>query len=71
MDVILYSLPNCPICKQLEKQLKKNNISFSINMDKSLMKNKNISSVPTTEINGKLYSCSETYKWIEINKRGN
>lgn len=67
--IVLYST-NCPNCRMLEKKLTDANIKFDICTDMEVMKEKNITSAPSLEINGKIYTFFEANQWLKNVKRG-
>lgn len=68
-NIILYSLPTCAKCAVLRKKMAEKNISYLENQDEELMKQKGISSCPTLEIDGKLFTFAEAVQWV--NERTN
>lgn len=67
MANILYTV-DCPKCLVLEKKLNQANISFETCRDEDIMGQKNISSIPTLEVDGKLYTFKEAVDWINGGK---
>lgn len=67
MANILYTV-DCPKCLVLEKKLNQANISFETCRDEDVMGQKNISSIPTLEVDGKLYAFKEAVDWINGGK---
>lgn len=67
--IVLYST-NCPNCKMLEKKLTDNGINFDICTDMSIMQEKKITSAPSLEIDGKIYTFFEANQWLRSLKRG-
>jgi hypothetical protein len=67
MKNILYTV-DCPKCMVLEKKLNKANISYEICRDEDIMGQKNISNLPTLEVDGILYSFKEAVDWINGGK---
>lgn len=65
--VILYTV-DCPKCLILEKKLNQASISFETCRDEDIMGQKNISSIPTLEVDGKLYTFKEAVDWINGGK---
>jgi len=65
--VILYTV-DCPKCFVLEKKLNQASISFETCRDEDIMGQKNISSIPTLEVDGKLYTFKEAVDWINGGK---
>lgn len=65
--VILYTV-DCPKCLVLEKKLNQASISFETCRDEDIMGQKNISSIPTLEVDGKLYTFKEAVDWINGGK---
>ena len=63
MTVKLYST-NCPKCKILEKQLKKNKIEYELITDKNVMLEKGFSSAPKLEVNGEVMDHTTAMKWV-------
>lgn len=59
----LYST-GCPKCEVLKKKLRSKNLNFSICDDMMEMKEKNITTLPVLELNGKLLSFKEAVDWI-------
>lgn len=66
--ITLYTT-HCPKCQVLEKKLEKANILYETCEDTTVMKEKNFTSTPMLEIDGKLFSFKEAIDWI--NKGGN
>lgn len=67
MANILYTV-DCPKCLVLEKKLNQANISFETCRDEDVMGQKNISSIPALEVDGKLYTFKEAVDWINGGK---
>lgn len=63
MANILYTI-DCPRCMVLEKKLNKAEISYETCRNEDIMRQKNISNLPTLEVNGILYSFKEAVDWI-------
>ena len=60
--VVLYST-NCPKCKALESQLKKNNIKFELVTDSEIMKQKGFKSAPKLEVDGEIMDYTTAFRW--------
>jgi hypothetical protein len=67
MANILYTI-GCPKCMVLEKKLSKAGISYEICRNEDIMGQKNISNLPTLEVDGALYSFKEAVDWINGGK---
>lgn len=67
MANILYTI-DCPKCIVLEKKLNKAGISYKTCRDEDIMGQKNISNLPTLEVDGTLYSFKEAVDWINGGK---
>lgn len=67
MANILYTI-DCPKCMVLEKKLNKAGISYETCRDENIMGQKNISNLPTLEVDGILYSFKEAVNWINGGK---
>lgn len=67
MANILYTV-DCPKCMVLEKKLNKADISYETCRDEDIMGQKNISNLPTLEVDGILYSFKEAVDWINGGK---
>lgn len=65
MQVILYSMPNCPQCKALKDRLICGNYHFQVIDDIELMLSKGFTHVPMVEINNKIMNYAETIKWMD------
>ena len=63
--IILYTT-HCPKCKVLTKKLDAANVNYEICDDVEVMEEKNFSSLPMLEINGKLYNFTESIQLINI-----
>ena len=65
MEVTLYTLPTCGMCKLLKEQLNRKKIVFKEVQDLNILEKKKIIHVPTLEINGSLMNFKQALKWIE------
>ena len=63
MNVTLYST-NCPKCKVLESKLQQHSITFDVNHDVELMKEKGFDFLPKLEVDGTIYNFKEAVDWI-------
>ena len=63
MANILYTI-DCPKCMVLEKKLNKAGISYETCRDENIMGQKNISNLPTLEVDGILYSFKDAVSWV-------
>ena len=63
--MILYSLPNCPLCKVTKVKMQKANIAFEECQDEEVLKQKNIDRLPVLEKdNGELLEFKEILNYI-------
>lgn len=63
--MILYSLPNCPLCKVTKVKMQKANITFEECQDEEVLKQKNIDRLPVLEKdNGELLEFKEILNYI-------
>ena len=66
-NIILYST-HCPQCCLLERQLKQNNIQFTVCDDVAQMLSLGINSAPVLGVNGELLKLKDALKWIKGEK---
>ena len=64
MQVILYHQEGCGMCKAIEMQLKKNNISYESCTDVDEMKTKGINHTPILEVDGEQLVGKDILDWI-------
>lgn len=69
MEVILYST-GCPRCELLERKLKSNNITFTLNSNIEDMLALGIDAVPVLSIDGKLMDYKNSIKWLMTKGEG-
>lgn len=63
--MILYSLPNCPLCKVTKVKMQKANIAFEECQDEEVLKLKNIDRLPVLEKDdGELLDFKEILNYI-------
>lgn len=66
--IILYSSPKCARCNLVKQMLDKHNVQYEISEDKQLMMSKDLSEMPSIEIQGKLIDgYSHVLTWLREN----
>lgn len=63
--ITLYST-GCPNCRLLKEKLDRFGKQYETVTDTSIMKEKDIYTVPALEINGEIYSFKEALKLVEV-----
>lgn len=67
-NFILYSLPNCPMCKILKEKLKANKIEYQTIENEEILKKEGITEVPVLIINNEKYNFNDAmYVLKEVN----
>lgn len=62
-QIVLYTT-HCPKCRVLEKKLNDKGVKFAICQDVQVMKNLQISSVPTLSVNGQMMDFYNAVKFV-------
>lgn len=72
MNIILYKSTTCPQCKVAKIKLESKGISFTEELDISVMESRGVRSIPTLEVDGTLYtSLREINNWIKSQEATN
>ena len=66
--IILYSLPNCPMCQTLKQLLTKARITFIVEDDPLILAKHNIYHVPVLSINEQHLTFPEALRWVKTNE---
>ena len=61
--IVLYTT-HCPKCKVLESKLDKKNIEYNICEEINIIQNIGITTLPTLEINNKMFSFKDAVNWV-------
>ena len=71
MKVVLYSTPNCPVCKQLSIKLNQANIKYEKIDDINIMISKGFQSAPMLEVDGEIMNAKEAFNFTNEHMKGN
>lgn len=67
-EIILYSSPGCVHCSLVKQMLDKHNVKYEVSEDRQLMISKDLSEMPTIEVNGELIEgYSRVLTWLDEN----
>ena len=64
MEITLYGLHGCPMCKYLEQVLNKKGVPYTKVDDLEKIKALNLNSVPTLEVDGKRMNYPDALKFV-------
>ena len=72
MNIILYKTPTCPQCKVVKAKLEKKGLSFTEELDASVIEARGISNIPTLEVDGELITnIGDINRWINAQEENN
>lgn len=69
-SITVYSLPDCPMCRNLKNRLASNGIDFTDCEDENTMKELGIFNVPVMQVNDQLLDYKASLQWLN-NKEDN
>lgn len=65
MKITLYSVPSCPMCKMLKKLIDGKHLEYNYIEDPQAIIDKGYTHAPLLEVDGKIMTYSEAFKFIQ------
>jgi glutaredoxin len=72
MNIILYKTSTCPQCKVVKAKLERKGLSFTEELDASVIEARGINNIPTLEVDGELITnIGDINRWINAQEANN